>query len=74
MNSSLNLLRIVEETLAGKGRPEYLRREKKQDGGATSATGGDKSPVKRSRKTNLSHTPKLSRGCEASTLECEERT
>jgi hypothetical protein len=72
VNSSLNILRIVEDTLAGKGRPEYLQREKKQDGGATSATGGDKTPVRRSRKTKLSHTPKLSRGCEASTLEVQK--
>lgn len=64
VNSSLNILRIVEDTLAGKGRPEYLRREKKPDGGATSATGGEKSPVRR----QPSHTTKLSRGCEASTL------
>jgi transposase len=71
VNSSLNILRIVEDTLAEKGRPEYLRREKKQDGGATSATGGEKIPVKQGRKPKLSHTPKLSRGCEASTLEVQ---
>jgi len=68
VNSSLNILRIAEDTLAGRGRPEYLQREKKPDGGATSATEGEKTSVKRSCKTKLSHTTKLSRGCKASTL------
>ena len=57
VNSSLNILRIVEDTLAGKGRPKYLSRsKKKQDGGVTS-TSGDDNPVKpRRKKPRLSTT------------------
>lgn len=43
----------------------YLRKH------PTTATGGEKSPVKQGSKPKLSHTPKLSRGCEASTLKVQ---
>ena len=38
VNSSLNILRIVEDTLAGKARPEYLSRTRQQDGGVVSTS------------------------------------
>jgi transposase len=47
VNSSLNIRRIVEDTLAGKGRPEYLLRSRprQQDGGVTSTSGNVGIPV-----------------------------
>ena len=61
VNGSLNILRIVTDTLEGKGRPLALTRGTQKGcaliSGAASATSGDKTEVS-SRKTT-SHTTKL---------------
>ena len=65
-NSSLNIHRIVTETLAGNGRPNYLSRGKASLSGAASAS--RKNKTRGGGQVEKRSLPRNTRGCESSTL------